>query len=176
MRSIPKKVVCLVISICLPFAAPSVSGELTIIFDNGQARPLADFLGPLERTKDNNDREANKNKQLGAANIELLLPIRSVGLTPGKVTARAHNVPFARAFFLIGSDEWSKRWLLEHREKLKDIGAVGMLVQATTIEDLQDVARLADRLPVTPASGSDIANAIGIDHYPVGISAGRLWQ
>jgi len=176
MRSIPKIAVCLVTSICLPFALPSVSAELTIIFDNGQARPLADFLGPLERTKDNNDLAADKNKQLGAANVELLLPIRSVGLTPGKVTARAHNVPFARAFFLIGSDEWSKRWLVEHRKVLKDMGAVGLLVQATSVEDLQDVARLADGLPVTPASGSDIAKAIGIDHYPVGISAGRLWQ
>ena len=176
MRSILKKVVCLVISICLPFAAPSVSGELTVIFDNGQARPLADFLGPLERTKDNNERGADKNKQLGAANVELLLPIRSVGLTPGKVTARAHNVPFARAFFLIGSDGWSKRWLVQHRKVLKDIGAVGMLVEATRIEDLREIAMLAEGLPITPASGSDIAKAIGIDHYPVGISGGRLWQ
>ena len=176
MRSIPIVVACLVTSLCLHVVAPFASAELIVIFDNGQARPLADFLGPLQHNKDNNDRVADKNKQLGAANIELLLPIRSVGLTPGKVIARAHNVPFARPYFLIGSDEWSKRWLVQHRKVLKDIGAVGMLVEAMTIEDLQDIATLADGLSITPASGSDIAKAIGIDHYPVGITAGRLWQ
>lgn len=155
---------------------PLAVAGLTVIFDNGQARPLAEFLGPLKSATTNNERVADKNKQLGAANMQLLLPIRSVGLIPGKVTARAHHVPFARAFFLIGSDDWSKRWLVQHRKTLKDMGAVGMLVEATTTEDLHAIARLADGLPITPASGSAIATAIGIDHYPVGISAGRIWQ
>ncbi len=175
-RSIPKVVACLVTCFCFLGTMPLAVAELTVIFDNGQARPLAEFLGPLKSATTNNERVADKNKQLGAANVQLLLPIRSVGLTPGKVTAKTHNVPFARAFFLIGSDEWSKRWLVQHRKTLKDMGALGMLIQATTIEDLREVAKLADGLSITPASGSDIAKAIGIKHYPVGISSGRIWQ
>ena len=176
MRSTPKSVTCLVSLLCLPGTVPLAAAELTVIFDNGQGRPVSDFLGPLESTADNNHRVADKNKQLGAANVQLLLPIRSVGLTPGKVVARPHNAPFARGFFLIGSDEWSKRWLRQHRKALKEMAAVGMLVEATTIEDLRAIARLADGLSITPASGSDIAKAIGISHYPVGISGGRIWQ
>lgn len=176
MRSIPKSVAWLAPLLCLLGTASAASAELTVIFDNGQAKALSEFVGPLKSARADNDYGVDKNKQLGAANVQLLLPIRSAGLTPGKVIARAHNVPFARGFFLIGSDEWSKRWLGQHRNALKEMGAVGMLVEATTIEDLRDIARLADGLSITPASGSDIAKAIGIDHYPVGVSAGRIWQ
>ena len=176
MRSMLKPVAGLVSLLCLAGTVSIAAAELTVVFDNGRARPLSAFLGPFESAADDNDRVADKNNRLGAANVRLLLPIRSAGLTPGTVIERAHNVPFAGGFFLIGSDEWSKRWLRQHRNALKELGAVGMLVEATTIEDLYDIARLTDGLSITPASGSDIAKAIGISHYPVGISGGRIWQ
>ena len=56
------------------------------------------------------------------------------------------------------------------------MGALGMLVEASSVEDLRNIARLAEGLPITPASGSDIAKAIGIAHYPFAISGGRIWQ
>ncbi len=167
---------CLVALLCLLGTASFASAELTVIFDNGQARPLSDFLGPLDSVKSDKVPPTSDKQQLGAVEVQSLLPIRSPGLTPGILNPRAHNVPFARAFFLIGSDAWSKRWLRQHRKALKEMGAVGMLVEATSLEDLRAIARLADGLPITPASGSDIAKAIGISHYPAGISGGRIWQ
>ena len=58
----------------------------------------------------------------------------------------------------------------------KDIGAVGMLVQAETREDLRAIAELADGLSILPASASDIVKALGISHYPVLISARGIEQ
>jgi integrating conjugative element protein (TIGR03765 family) len=156
--------------------ASSGSAQLTVIFDNGQARPLSDFLGPLEKTEAEEEPAVAESMPLGAADLKNLLPIRSPGLTPGKLETRTHNVPFARPFFLIGSDEFSKSWLVNHRRALKQMGAVGMLVEATSVEDLRDIATLAVGLPITPASGSDIARAIGVSHYPFAISGGRIWQ
>ena len=176
MRSIPKSVACVVTLLCLLGTASVASAELTVIFDNGQGRPLSDFLGPLKSARAEKDHAYAESRQLGAADLKSLLPIRSPGLTPGKLRPRGHNVPFARPFFLIGSDEWSKRWLVQHRKALKEMGAVGMLVEATSVEDLRAIARLAEGLPITPASGSDIAKAIGMAHYPVGISSERIWQ
>ena len=176
MQCLERPVVCLVMLFCFLEAAAATAAGLTVIFDNGQAKSLSVFLGPLETAKAEKDHADAESKQLGAADLQSLLPIRSAGLTPGKIRPRAHNVPFARPFFLIGSDEWSKRWLVQHREALKDLGAVGMLVEATSIEDLRAIAALAEGLPITPASGSDIAKAIGISHYPVGITAERIWQ
>ena len=64
----------------------------------------------------------------------------------------------------------SRTWLAQHRERLAAIGAVGMLVQAESADDLDAIARLADGLPILPASASDIARVLGIKHVPVLIS------
>ena len=51
-----------------------------------------------------------------------------------------------------------------------------MLVQADTLEDLRAIAALAEGLSILPASGSDIAQALGITHYPVLITAHGIEQ
>lgn len=167
---------CLIALSCFLGTASFASAELTVIFDSGQTRPMSDFVGPLGSVQPDKVPSITQKPQLGAADVQSLLPIRSPKLTPGKISPRAHHVPFARAFFLIGSDAFSRRWLKQHRNALKQMGAVGLLVEATSLEDLRAIAELADGLPIIPASGSDIAKAIGIHHYPVAISAGRLWQ
>ena len=176
MHSKPTGFCSLVATLCLLGATTLAVAELTVIFDSGRASPLSDFLDPLDAGEPDKESPSINKAQLGAADVQSLLPIRSPELTPGKITPRDHNVPFARAFFLIGSDAVSKHWLKRHREALKKMGAVGLLVDASSIEDLRAIAELADGLAITPASGSDIAIALGISHYPVGISGGRLWQ
>jgi len=150
---------------------------LTVIHDSGHTRPIAPFLEVFEA--DNEPIEKNPSRAtspLGAADPAAWLPIQSPGLTPGPVVARAHDRPFSRPFFLIGSDTWSKQWLQDHRDRLKAIGAVGMLVQAETVADLQAIAGLADSLSILPASASDIARALRISHYPVLISRHGIEQ
>jgi integrating conjugative element protein (TIGR03765 family) len=51
-----------------------------------------------------------------------------------------------------------------------------MLVQADTLADLRAISELADGLSILPASGADIAQALGIAHYPVLISAQGIEQ
>ena len=154
-------------------AAPSlVAGALTVIYDSGETYPLAPFLEVF-------DEEPNQGKRpqaspvpprppaLGAADLERLLPIQSPGLTPGRVGPRSIKRPFARPFFLIGSDSFSREWLATHRDRLAEIGAVGMLVEAETLDDLRAIAAIAEGLPILPASASDVAEALGLSHYPV---------
>ena len=157
---------------------PAIAGAaLTVIYDNGNAQPIAPFLGVFESADESLQQSPISTKlQLGAADPRSWLPIQSPGLTPGLVRARSHDRPFARPFFLIGSDARSLKWLQDHRERLKEIGAVGMLVQADTLKDLRTIAELADGLSVLPASASDIAKALGISHYPVLITAHGIEQ
>jgi len=151
--------------------------ELTVIYDSGHTRPIAPFLEVFESADELPQHSPVPTKpQLGAANPEAWLPIQSPGLTLGLVQARSHDRPFARPFFLIGSDTLSRQWLQDHRDRLKAIGAVGMLVQADTLDDLRTIAELADGLSILPASASDIAKALGISHYPVLISAHGIEQ
>lgn len=155
----------------------TVHAELTVIYDSGNTRPIAPYLeafGPANEIPQRNKVQATP--QLGAADAQALLPIKSPGLSPGPVQARQHNKPFSRPFFLIGSDSRSRQWLRDHGERLREIGAVGMLVQAETLEDLRSIAKLADGLAITPASASDIAKALGISHYPALITSQGIEQ
>ena len=150
--------------------------KLIVIFDSGRTRPLAPFLKPLRSAVREEPPRAPDQQNLGAADLDQLLPIESPGLTPGTIVHRKHAVAFARPFFMVGADPWSQRWLADHRVHLSDIGAVGLLIEVATIEDLKRMADIAGNLSLTPASGSDIGKALGIAHYPVALSGGYVWQ
>ncbi len=154
--------------------------EVAVIYDSGDTRPLAPYLEIIDRTETTTSPSsvtgARVQSKLGAADVQVLLPIRSPGLSPGPVQARSHNKPFSRPFFLIGSDDRSRRWLVEYRERLKEIGAVGMLVQAETLEDLHTTANLSGGLPIMPASAAAIAAALNISHYPVLVTSQGIEQ
>jgi len=154
-----------------------VAAELTVIHDSGDTRPVAPLLETLGAKVPSGGKRADAYyPNLGAANIERLLPIRSPGLTAGKVVPRPVEQRFARPFFLIGADPVSREWLAKNRAKLVRIGAVGMLVQAETADDLRIIAELANGLPILPAPATDIAAPLGLSYYPVLISREGIAQ
>jgi len=169
---------------------PALAGAaLTVIYDSGDTRPIAPFLEAfsytefsLAQNETNQPSQLSQTPQLsdppqlGVADAESLLPIRSPGLTPGIVQPGNHDRPFAQPFFLIGSDDLSKQWLLDNRDRLKEVGAVGMLVQADTLEDLRSIAEISGGLSIMPASATDLAEALKISHYPVLITAHGIEQ
>ena len=162
--------------------APSLaSAELTVIYDSGKTQPLAPFLevfdeGDSQEKGPQISTSPPETQALGAADIERLLPIHSPGLTPGRVEPQTIQQPFARPFFLIGSDPFSREWLAIHRDRLSEIGAVGMLVEAATLDDLRAIAEIAQGLPILPASANDIAEALDLVHYPVLITKDGIEQ
>ena len=168
------------VSIGMALTPLPVWSEITVIYDSGNTRPLAPYLEIIDRTEaatnPSSENGATDRPRLGAADVRALLPIRSPGLRPGPVQTRSHNKPFARPFFLIGSDGRSRQWLVRHQDRLKAIGAVGMLVQAETSEDLHATADLSGGLPIMPASASDIATALNISHYPVLVTSQGIEQ
>ena len=121
---------------------------------------------------------------LGPAELSNLLPLQSPGLevgdsgdtplSPEVLTRLGQGNP--RPFFLVGSDAVSLQWLAYHRDTLRSLGAVGMLVQADTEADVRRVADVAQGLSITLGSGSDLAATLGIDRYPVLITADGIRQ
>lgn len=150
--------------------------QLEVIFDNGRTRPLAPYLEALEPGPEKPPPAPPAPPSLGAAEPAKLLPIRSPGLSPGPVQAKVHVRPHLRPFFMVGADARSRRWLVRHRAHLVSIGAVGLLVAADSEQDLRQVAGLARGLAITPASGSDLARVLGLEHYPVLITASGISQ
>ncbi len=160
----------------LVFTSLHAGAPLPVIFDNGQTRTLAPYLETLQKEPETAPPETPATPPPGAGDLRTLLPIRSPGLTPGKVAARAHARPLLRPFFLIGADARSRRWLTRNRAHLRSIGAIGMLVAADSENDLRQIAALARGLSITPASGADLARVLDIKHYPVLITASGLSQ
>ena len=170
----------LLILLGLPLAAVA---QLTVIYDSGRTEPIAPYLKTLQaveppQSRVKSDNPARDNTALGPAETRNLLPIRSPGLRPGPLPAGTvspdmlERLTLANAppFFLIGSDGLSQRWLQSRRSDLQRLGAVGMLVQAETEADVRRIGELAQGLPITLGSASDIARALGLSRYPVLIS------
>jgi len=159
--------------LCVPHTAPA---QLTVIYDSGQTRPLAPYLDILDDAPRESAPPPAAESGLGVSDVRNLLPIRSPGLTSGQVRTRVHTRPLSRPVFLIGSGTRSRQWLVRNRARLKASGAVGLLVQAETMDDLRAMTALADDLPLMPVSGSDLARALGLAHYPALITSRGIEQ
>ena len=144
-----------------------------IIHDTGRGLSLAPYFEPLKGT----DAETAPAVRVPDSVADGLLPIHTPEMSPGTVSPRPLNKPeLTQPLFLIGPDALSLAWLRRHRERLIQINAIGMLVEATTTNDLQAVANVSKGLRIMPASASDIARLLGLRHYPVLIARSGIEQ
>jgi integrating conjugative element protein (TIGR03765 family) len=101
-----------------------------------------------------------------------MLPVRPSTLSPGRVTPRALPAPgWVRPVFLVGDDEVSYRWLKANGARLEALGAVGLVVQVETTEALARLRARVPGVPLSPVSGDDLAERLGLSHYPALITA-----
>ena len=162
--------------LCLIVMARAFANALTVIYDSGDTQSLAPFLEILGDPPAAEIRDALAVPALGAADIKQLLPIRSPRLTPGSVAPRVIKRPFTAPLFMIGADPRSEQWLIQHRARLVQLGAVGMLVEVPDEAALNRLIALAKGLTLLPASGSDLAESLDLDHYPVLITKDGIEQ
>ncbi|HCN61910.1 MAG TPA: integrating conjugative element protein [Pseudomonas sp.] len=109
-------------------------------------------------------------------NEAALLPIRSPSLRPGPVEPRANNLPGITALFLIGDDPRSHAWLQRRLPELQRLGAAGLVVNVESAAALQALRDHAPGLSLTPVPGDDLAQRLGLNRYPVLITATAIEQ
>lgn len=105
-----------------------------------------------------------------------MLPVRSARLSPGDEMRRVIQAPGLTPAFLIGDDERSRAWLHERRAALHELGAIGLVVNVGSAEALAALRELAPDLTLSPVSGDDLAQRLGLRHYPVLITATGIEQ
>lgn len=150
---------------------------LTVIYDNGPTAATAPYYQRLRGAIDLAKRKAAQPVGVPKSIVHSILPVRTPTMSPGKINAYAVNLSqMARPFFIIGSDPLSQKWLAKHAQKLVQIGAVGMLVQAETEADLRRIADLGPDLRIAPVNGTDVAKNLHLTHYPVLISSQMVEQ
>lgn len=106
-----------------------------------------------------------------------MLPVVSEQLSPGRVEPRALNLPPGTTpFFLVGDDDLSVAWLEQRLDALQSLNAVGLVVHVLNAEGLEQLRGMAEGLELRPVAGDDLAGRLGIQHYPVLITARGLEQ
>ena len=149
---------------------------LTVLYDSGDTQPIAPYLDVLRAPGETDEGIETSSPSLGAADVAQLLPIQSPGLTPGPVQRKTIDRPFAAPLFLIGCDLRSAQWLEANRSRLLAMGAVGLVVDVPDLKALTRLATLAGGLTLLPGSGSDLAQTLGLRHYPVLITSDSIAQ
>lgn len=104
------------------------------------------------------------------------LPVRSLLLTPGAVTRRVIQAPGLSPIFLIGDDSRSRAWLHQRIDALRQLNAIGFIVNVESSEALDGLRRLAPGLALVPVSGDDLARRLGLSHYPALITSTGIEQ
>jgi integrating conjugative element protein (TIGR03765 family) len=112
---------------------------------------------------------------------ERRFPVRTPELSPGNVASRPlpaslRQVPPPIPFFIVGTDALSTHWLITWRARLRELGASGLVVEASDKAAFDALAQAADGLPLALASGTAIARVLGLTHYPVLVSREGIEQ
>ena len=106
-----------------------------------------------------------------------MLPVRSERMTPGPVVTRRLALPASTTpFFVLGTDALSVRWLKQRRTRLRQLHAVGLVVDVVNANQLRQLRRLGQGLVLRPVSGDDIARRLGLAHYPALITPTGIQQ
>jgi len=148
------------------------SYALTTIANNGNAvssQPYIEAMRPSRAIATNlNQQEVNR---LGTppAQVQMkLYPVVTKNMTPGIIKPRKVDLPLlSQPIFLVGDDSLSKTWLLANKPELVKLKAVGLLVKAINAADYEEMQDMAKPLQLLPVSGTPIAKNLNLKHYPV---------
>lgn len=146
------------------FLSSFCRAELKIIADLGGESAVR-FYEALQPEHDENA-QSYPNAIPSSVSESDLLPIVSHKLSPGKVTPKSFNLSGMQAIFLIGADNYSAQWLAQNRDKLLELNATGLVVNVQSVQELTQLRDIVPTLRILPTPGDDLAERIGISHYP----------
>lgn len=107
--------------------------------------------------------------------LDYRLPVKSKA-TRGLVTRHHINFSgFSTPIFIIGDDPVSKTWLIEHAAQLRQLHALGFITNIKNPETLHALQTEFD-LPLLPADVDDLMFVLEVNHYPLMMNEGVVWQ
>ncbi len=150
------------------FISSIVSAEPVVIYNSGHTQPLVHPPSNQQlRAK------PSKNHQVNFPRVPVVTPTMS----PGKISPRSIHHPYlSNPIFIVGYDMISLSWLQEHKEKLKQNHAIGIVVNVQTEQQVNQLQQVAGGIQITPVSGTKVAKQLSLAHYPVLISSTLIEQ
>lgn len=146
------------------------AGTLIVVEDRGGTSALPYYQGLAPAPQTNQPPPTAGVRGTGA------YPVRTPQLSPGQLQGRVINAPGLQPVFLVGDDPMSRAWLLQRREDLQRLQAVGLAVNVDSEERLMEIRRWAGGLPVNPTPAGDLAGRLGLRHYPALLTPTAIQQ
>ena len=165
------KPLSLMLLLCLTSPIVANSSSLIVVEDRGGVSALPYYQDLAPEPTEQSASPANFGVRGQGA-----FPVRSDQLTPGELQGRVINAPGLQPMFLVGDDELSRNWLSQRRDQLQQLHAVGIVVNVASAERFAEVQRWAGDLQMVPAPSNDLAQRLGIKHYPSLITATAIQQ
>lgn len=170
MNQIPKLTLVALISMT---ALPLYASALIVVDDRGGDSALSYYRGlnpqPAAPVATSPIGKIDMSKAQG-------LPVRSKRLSAGPVQGRVINAPGLTPFFLVGDDENSRLWLSQHANELRQMQAMGLVVNVESSERLAVIQGWITEVRIAPTPGDDLAQRLNLEHYPVLITATAIEQ
>lgn len=104
-------------------------------------------------------------------------PVVSEKLSPGRVEARTISASgLVQPIFMIGYDKLSAEWLSKRKNILKQLNAIGLVVNVPNAQAMAELQGIAPELMLQPISGDGLADRIGIENYPLLVTQASIEQ
>ena len=137
---------------------------------------LADFGGqPLPWTQDLHTKSI---PPIPLKRIQFMpaYPIRTVGMHPGSVHKKVLPTNAAMPIFVVGYDSQSFAWLHHNKQHVLDAGAHGFVVNVATSQQFTRLQEYAAPITLSPVTGDDFHQYLGLTHYPFLIIGNEVMQ
>lgn len=142
----------------------NTSEAVTIIYDSGNTYSIAPYV---PGRVDSEVVRVVPNQNFAP----FQLPIETPSMRPGRVTVTPMSLRYLQQpLFLVGSDPASQAWLEDKKQELTQINAVGLLIEAKDMSDVELMLSIAGDLRLVPASAQGFAEKLGLTYYPVLLS------
>lgn len=158
----------------LMFISNIAYAQLKVIADLGGESAVR-FYEPIQPVH-SNDAPKHPNAIPSQLTEDQLLPVISHKWSVGQVETKSFNLPGALPMFLIGSDETSYQWLVNNRQKLIEMNAMGLVINVRTLEEMNHLRQVVPELTLMPSPADSLADRLGIYHYPLLLTAEGVSQ
>lgn len=152
-------------------SAASLAG-VTTIYEGGPTVPIGQYLAVFF-AREAAESQGTAPAQAGGA-LPMAFPISTESMRPGRLQApaRLRTAGWLTApMFIVGDDPLSRQWLAVNRDKLRRLGASGLVVNVASLDAFRSLRAVAPDVPMAPGSIDELARQTGLSIYPLFVAA-----
>jgi integrating conjugative element protein (TIGR03765 family) len=149
--------------------ATSASGlaGVTVIHEGGPTVPIGQYLAGMLTQEP----PASKSALPSQSDVlPMAFPVATPSMRPGSLPApvRLRTAGWLVApMFIVGDDKRSRQWLAANHEKLRRLGASGLVVNVPSLDAFRSLRTVAPDVAMAPGSVEALGRQAGLSVYPL---------